>query len=503
MIVDAEYQTKLIITPALIACTLFIWCYSSRRKKYPDGTYKIPHLHSWIPYIGSGMELQRGHIRDFISSTASKLNAPAFTATIMGDKCLYIADSGLLPFIFRDSRQLDNLTFQKRFSKNVLGFSEKIVELQFSPSKAESVKDVMNIFHTHLLGEQPLEKSIRRAQEIMINDMKRVPNSQETKRSALFQFTSTAVFRASAGALLSNSFLNNDQEIMLIFRKFEKDVGLIFAGAPNWMVRDGKTAFEALRELFDSPETRKSESEFLQARRSSIRQSWGDAADADNMVAVFNIGVLLASVSNSVQSIFWVIFHLLEDVHGYEACYQAVKKVAERREKGREYFTLEELDELSILQSAFNESLRRYQALFVTREAVQDFTLNPKETNGPKYKVEKGTLIQVYPNTMHMDPDIFVHPEQFRYDRFLNPKAETPSGSLLSSHLRPFGGGKHMCPGRKFISYEARAFLALLLLKYDMKLVPGETCPGIDFSRQGLAVCAADRDVQVEMRERI
>jgi len=104
---------------------------------------------------------------------------------------------------------------------------------------------------------------------------------------------------------------------------------------------------------------------------------------------------------------------------------------------------------------------------------------------------------------MHMDATIFENPQEFQYDRFVDPKATTPQGTTRISHLRPFGGGKHMCPGRKFIGYEARAFLALLLLKYDMSLCPGEeTSPGIVYERQGLSVCAPDRDVKVEIRLR-
>mmetsp|Transcript_16372 Transcript_16372/g.45921 ORF Transcript_16372/g.45921 Transcript_16372/m.45921 type:complete len:90 (-) Transcript_16372:54-323(-) len=75
--------------------------------------------------------------------------------------------------------------------------------------------------------------------------------------------------------------------------------------------------------------------------------------------------------------------------------------------------------------------------------------------------------------------------------------------SKLSSHLRPFGGGVHMCPGRKFIGYEARAMLAMILLKYEMRIRPGETRPGIDFSRQGMSVGVPERDVEIEVRARM
>ena len=58
-----------------------------------------------------------------------------------------------------------------------------------------------------------------------------------------------------------------------------------------------------------------------------------------------------------------------------------------------------------------------------------------------------------------------------------------------------------MCPGRKFISYEARAMLAMILLQYDMHLAPGETRPGIDLTRQGMSVGVPVRDVRIEIRK--
>ena len=199
----------------------------------------------------------------------------------------------------------------------------------------------------------------------------------------------------------------------------------------------------------------------------------------------------LATVGNSIQAVFWTLFNLMDDPTAYKACTDAVDTVvSNRKDTDRQWFTLEELDELMILQSSFLETLRMYQALFITRQAVEDFCLNPKddESGGTKYMIEKGTTIMCLPNTMHMDPDIFDNPQKFQYDRFLDPNATSKKGTKLSTHLRPFGGGVHMCPGRKFIGYEARAMLAMILLNYDMRLKDGETRPGIDFSRQGMSV---------------
>ena len=61
-----------------------------------------------------------------------------------------------------------------------------------------------------------------------------------------------------------------------------------------------------------------------------------------------------------------------------------------------------------------------------------------------------------------------------------------------------------MCPGRKFIVYEAKAFIASLLQQYDMKLSMDELngTVGIDKTYQGLGVNKPERDVDVLIRKR-
>lgn len=70
----------------------------------------------------------------------------------------------------------------------------------------------------------------------------------------------------------------------------------------------------------------------------------------------------------------------MEDQAAYQVCREAVLEVAGGNPPNDgEWFTLAELDNLVVLQNALLESLRLYQALFATREAVEDFILNPKE----------------------------------------------------------------------------------------------------------------------------
>jgi len=339
---DPEWSSKLGLAVAtLVIATILsklLQAFDRSRRYTSKNLVPIPHLQSWLPYVGSATQLQKGHIRDFVTINANKLGAPAFTATIMGDKCLYVADSELIPFIFRDSKQLDNLTFQKRFSRNVLKFTKQETGLQFDPVNQERSKKAMELFHKHLLHEEALESNIMKAQDILIDDIdnqwKQADGSnQMSKEELLFQFTASAIFRASAGALLSSSFLDRDQEIMTAFRQFESQIGLMFIGAPDSFVQQGRKAQKILEEIFDSQSTRVTESPFLRDRRTVLSQGYCTMGN-DKLIASANIGVLLASVANSTQSIFWSLYHLLRDPEAYRACVQAVQNVVAKRDPG-------------------------------------------------------------------------------------------------------------------------------------------------------------------------
>jgi cytochrome P450 len=125
---------------------------------------------------------------------------------------------------------------------------------------------------------------------------------------------------------------------------------------------------------------------------------------------------------------FWALCQVLADSHAYQKCLTEVKSVANKRCSDRKWFTLDELDEMQTLDSAFQETLRMYSSGFAARYVRGSFMINPKESKGPKIMIQEGTPKISLPNIMHYDPEIFEEPEKFKYDRFLDPLATTKEG---------------------------------------------------------------------------
>ena len=488
---DHQELSSLPLAVSVVVSSVVLYVVWTRRRNLPKGVCLPPHLTSYIPFIGSGLQLISGLTRDFILKSAKKLKTPVFTANISGTKCVFIADPELVFTVFKDSiEEIDSLSLQKKAMSSISGVDPSIVEACLS--NQEMSKAAMGQIHKHLIQSDHLSKNIESVQHVIENTLQSMdlPNGgDEWKSFPMFEFVRKVIFFASIGPIVSEGL--NQDEVVQDYSKFEDGIALMFSDAPSFITKENVAARERLVQILQTSQVHEGFSDFMKERQELLGYD-------KELMARMNVGMFIATVSNSIPSVFWILCHLLHTPETFAACVQEVQKVAKKKSKNdthSKFFTLEELDEMKLLESCFKESLRMYQSFFATRNVTGDFILNPKEKNGPQYLIEKGTRIMAYPQTVHMDPAIFQDPTEFRFDRFLHPTEKAPDGKLLSSYLRPFGGGAHLCPGRKFISYEARAFLAMLLLNVDMKLQDvDEPIPDIQLQRQGFSVAHPKKD---------
>lgn len=317
------------------------------------------------------------------------------------------------------------------------------------------------------------------------------------RRVSIFDFVRQAIFFASLGPLMSNILMKN--QMLHNFNQWEEGIALLFAGAPSFLTSKARKARKEILDVLQSKEFEDRCSPLFHERIANHKE----AKFPRQTFAKGNLGVVFAIVGNSIPAVFWTFYNILKDGDAYQACCNQVREIASKRESGREFFTLDELDEMTLLHSAFQETLRRYMGVFNTRVVTEDFLINPKETKKVKYMIEKGTRIMASPQAMHYDPSIFDEPETYIYDRFANPNAKSKTGNTpLSSHVRAFGGGAHLCPGRRFIAYKSRAFAAMMMVYLEMKLVEGQPEIDIRLDHQGIGVDHPDGEVLMEVRLR-
>jgi cytochrome P450 len=94
-------------------------------------------------------------------------------------------------------------------------------------------------------------------------------------------------------------------------------------------------------------------------------------------------------------------------------------------------------------------------------------------------KIPKGSILMVSVTDSMWDPEHFADPEKFDPYRFLNLSRTSPYWARVSpfiatsSETLGFGLGKEACPGRFLANLEIKIVLSHLLMKFDMKLLPG------------------------------
>ncbi|MEQ2200991.1 hypothetical protein XENOCAPTIV_005900, partial [Xenoophorus captivus] len=216
-----------------------------------------------------------------------------------------------------------------------------------------------------------------------------------------------------------------------------------------------------------------------------------------------HFAILWASVGNTVPATFWATYFLVSQPEALKMVRQEIVEVL--RDSGIKFSTdkdvmlsKEQLDKLIFLESSINESLRLSSASMNIRVAQEDFSL--RLDNDRSVGVRKGDIVALYPQSLHLDPEIYEDPQTFRFDRFVQDNREktdfSKTGQKLRYYLMPFGSGSSMCPGRYFAINEIKQFVCLLLLYFDLQLDDAQNRPNLDSRRAGLGILMPSSDIR-------
>jgi cytochrome P450 len=135
---------------------------------------------------------------------------------------------------------------------------------------------------------------------------------------------------------------------------------------------------------------------------------------------------------------------------------------------GEPFPDFDALDRLDSLTFAMQETLRRYPPLpVIPRTTLRDF-----EWEG--YRIPAGTMVVVSPIHTHYMPEWWDAPERFDPERFGPARAEH---ERHTHSWIPFGGGTHMCIGRRFAEAQVRLVAHQLVRRYRWSVPAGYQMP--------------------------
>ena len=200
------------------------------------------------------------------------------------------------------------------------------------------------------------------------------------------------------------------------------------------------------------------------------------------------MGVLLGGQHTSNVTGTWLLLHILENE-------EWKRKVLEEQEqvmggKTQRFASFEEVASMKVLEQCLDETLRLHPPFFqLARRVIEDV----------EYKgviIPKGRLVCISPGAVMRLSDLFEDPDVFNPDRF----DESVSGKLKSHAFIPFGGGKHICTGRKFALTSIKTAVSWILRHYEFPDKPVMPLP--DYTTMVVAPQHTKGQCKVRYRKR-
>lgn len=211
-------------------------------------------------------------------------------------------------------------------------------------------------------------------------------------------------------------------------------------------------------------------------------------------VARVELALLHGATVNTAPSLFWTIAHVFahpELVAAIRDEALPLVKLASASSNGEReaHFPIKLLDSACpLLLSTYREVTRLANKAMSTRQVMEDTLLT--DAQGREYLVRAGNTV-VMPATGHSAAHVW-GPDagEFKPRRFLD-WSEKSARERHASYM-PFGGGKHLCPGRNLAKAEILGLVVALTLSFDVEdtASPGQPIrlPEIEPARLGQGV---------------
>ncbi|XP_038129653.1 cytochrome P450 7B1 [Cyprinodon tularosa] len=491
----------LVLLSAVIGLLVWILMGYGRTRK-PD---EPPLIKGWIPFIGKALEFGKD-AHGFLEKHKRKYG-DVFTVQIAGKYMTFIMNPLLYPSIIKQGRQLDFHEFTDKVAPVTFGYPP-VLGNTFHGLWEQIKRSFQLLQGDHL---EPLTESMM-GNLMLVFRQDHLDRAGDWRSGGLYEFCSSVMFEATFltiyGKPASGVRHRGMDDLRRDFNKFDSMFPFLIAQIPIWLLGRTKAIRQKLISYFLPQKMShwSNTSQFIQ-RRSELFEQHDKLKDVDK--AAHHFAILWASVGNTLPATFWATYFLVSQPQALKVVRQEILDVL--RDDGVEFdasrdvlLSKEQLDKLIFLESSINESLRLSSASMNIRVAQEDFSL--RLDNDRSVGVRKGDVIALYPQSLHLDPEIYEEPQTFRFDRFVQDGREKTDffkdGQKLRYYLMPFGSGSSMCPGRYFAINEIKQFVSLLLLYFDLQLEDGQNRPRLDSSRAGLGILLPSSDVRFRYRLR-
>ncbi|KAK8909706.1 hypothetical protein QC760_002396 [Botrytis cinerea] len=531
----------------LIIATRLLSERPSEKQKGKDGktvwmpAYWVPGLGHMVAFLMNGEKLAR-ELRDQSAHGIFALNLGGSTHNI-------ISNPNLVKAVLQKKES------DVAFKTVALGLSAKFFGL---PKKAEKVyvdnwEEYTSVF-TYLMKEphlsSMLDKTLRNLEGLipqMVSFMDSEIDQHPWEKWANAEYISNnemevdlmALVRdilghASVPSLFGREFLDNNPHVLHDIYEMDRGMMYFIMGLP-WF-----TPWPAVaRAYYSRSQIQQSMTKFQEALDATVDgkqvdSSYGDLDDVSEFILkrheLFrkhglkpdergDISVIWALIVNSTLIVYWHLLYILstpglvDKIRAEISPYATVtpgEKIGSISEAPHIHLSHEDLSKkCPLFKSTYLEASRLCSQPISLRKLENDITLtdtsSSKETDKTTYMLHKNEYVTL-PHDLHMrDPSYFPSPTEFNPERFLTTD-ETGNISVDPQTIRPYGGGPSMCKGRVYAERECLAFVAGIIMYWDIGAVAkkGEkkgkwTIPKMIKTS---AVCLPDKETRVRIKRR-
>ena len=169
--------------------------------------------------------------------------------------------------------------------------------------------------------------------------------------------------------------------------------------------------------------------------------------------------ILIGGYDTTVTALTW----LEVAIHNHPEILENLRKEIDEVLNGR-IPSFDDIPRLTYTRQVFMEVLRMYTVIpFLPRALNNDDQLG-------EYHLPAKALILVFYHGVHHNPKVWDKPEIFDPERF---KTERMAGQHMFAYV-PFSAGPRKCAGDDFAILEGTLAIAMIIQKYDIKLVPNQ-----------------------------
>uniref|UniRef100_A0A673LZF2 25-hydroxycholesterol 7-alpha-hydroxylase-like n=1 Tax=Sinocyclocheilus rhinocerous TaxID=307959 RepID=A0A673LZF2_9TELE len=444
-----------------------------------------PLIKGWIPFLGKALEFRKNS-QQFLSQLQQE-HGDFFTVLIAGRYITFIMNPFLYPSVIKHGKQLDFHKFSDSAASRTFGYPP--VQSGLFPGMSDSIQRSYTLLQGSALDLLTFSMMGNLQQVLRCRFLSSEGSGSDGhwQEAELYEFCKCVMFQTTFNTLYGHSANLCLDQLREDIEKFDGIFPLLMARVPIALLGKTKEIREKLIRFFYPQRMAewRAPCQFIQTRM-DLFQQYDTLQDRDK--AAHHFAMLWAAVGNTIPAAFWCLYHLI-------SCPEALEAVrAEIINCYRFRVTMPVFNDSDCVflsaESSINESFRLSSVSMNIRIVQEDFCLCLDAQHS--INLRKDDIVALYPQSTHLDPEIYDQPQRFQFDRFVEDGRDKTDfykcGQKVRYYRMPFGSGATQCPGRFFAMNELKQFVCVTLLMCEMQLPENQQEAMLDNSRAGLGI---------------